>query len=266
MKHSKKTPYKDIGLFISEIGKFLNKHQTVVKNHARRISEYFEMSAYNSVVQFYQNTGYDVEVKNLINDEFRYKLSPSGYPQNFSYFQVSRTYKTKETFIQLIYEVHHNLAVESARSKGIFTTPDVCVIKKDSLLRDDDFYLRNSGFYYVPNDKLVTFAEAKNINPFPELLFGFIGILNELSLSSFSNSYCRSRPYHIAPSLMISGTGNFHAKKIQAELERRYWINIFFALFYRKSQPYTKSNRSRIRKTGDVTLEKKKSLIAKAFF
>ena len=87
MKKKKfKSPFKDKGLLISEINNFLNKYRTVFRNQSSRISDYFEMSVYNSIVKYYESSRYNVRCANLINGEFRYKLTPTGYPQNFSYF------------------------------------------------------------------------------------------------------------------------------------------------------------------------------------
>lgn len=241
-----KTPYKDIGLFISEIYKFLKDHNTTVYNHANRISDYFEMTAYNSIVKYYQNNNFIVKVQNQFNNEFRYKLSPKGYPNNFSYFQITKNYQNKS----FQYEIHHNLAIESARSKEIFTTPDISVIKLNSIKRDDNFYLGDNGYYYVPNDCLITFCEVKNFTPFPELLFNYIGTLNELHINSFNKNLSTQRPYHIAPSLLISGSGNFHTNRIKDELESRYYINIFFSLFYKKAQIYSKNNKANVKTIG----------------
>ena len=97
---------------------------------------------------------------------------------------------------------------------------------------------------------MVTIFEVKNFNPFPELLFNFIGIINELKPEALSNTMPSKNPKHLAPSLMISGSGNFHTIKIKKSLTSRYQINLIFGLFYAKSQPYSKKNKSSLNHVG----------------
>jgi hypothetical protein len=208
-----------------------------------RISDYFEMSAYNSVVKHYGNNGYIARPTNLIKGTFRYKLSPTGYPENFSHFEVVKTYTSRKGNIKkFTFEIHHNLAVASSISKGLYVTPDIAVIKQNSIQRLNDrryFFSGKRVYCYVENNALQTFCEVKNLNPFPELLFNYIGLLNEIKNDVFQKNHSVKRPKHIAPSLMLSGGGNYHVNRIRKALTRRYAINIFFGLFYRPSQPYS---------------------------
>lgn len=253
MKKSK-SPFKDKKLIIKEISKFLNKYQSTVATQSSRIGDYFEMSAYNSIVKFYENNGFDINIKNLIDGYFKYKLSPTGYPHNFSYFEIAKIYNYRNKKIKrYIFEIHHNVAIESGIENGLFVTPDICVINKDSIseLKNSKYFFSGSrSYYYVKNKELQTFCEVKNLNPFPELLFNFIGLLNELKLDVFQNSISSKRPKHIAPSLMLSGGGNFHTRKIKDSLMNRYYINVFFGLFFKKSQPYSISNMGNVNKIG----------------
>ncbi len=91
-----KSPFKDINQFKIEIFSFLKLHKATIANQANKISQYFEMSAYNSIVKYYETNGYKVTIKNLVDNKFRYKLSPTGYPFNFSYFEVSKIYYYKK--------------------------------------------------------------------------------------------------------------------------------------------------------------------------
>ena len=101
-----------------------------------------------------------------------------------------------------------------------------------------EFYAGNKKFSYVENNDLLTFCEVKNFNPFPELLFNFIGTLNELRNSHITRKQKTLTPVHIAPSLMISGIPNEHAKKIKESLETRYCLNIICDLFSPMKNPF----------------------------
>jgi len=249
-----KSPFKDKALLIYEITTFLAKHRSYIASQANRISDYFEMSAYNSIVRFYENNGYHVQAVNLFNGSFKYKLSPTGYPERFSYFVVQKEYnfrggkKHKYEF-----EIHHNLAVESSIDKGIYTTPDISVISKGGIksLRDYRYFFSgHRAYYYACTESLQTFCEVKNLNPFPELLFNFTGLVSEIMNEVFLGKESNSRPKHIGPSLMLSGNGNYHTRKIQKTLTDRLAINIFFGLFFKAAQPFSRYYSKRVIKIG----------------
>lgn len=229
-------PFKKVEDFENEINDFLIRNKTFIADQGKRISDYFEMSCYNQVVRFYEKKDYQLEVKNLIANKFKYKLSPNGYPENFSFFEVKYYEQIGEKEKESYFEIHHNLTIQSSFQEDIYLTPDIAIINKDSIISDEDHYLvKNSKkkFCYVSNSDLQTFCEVKNFNPFPELLFNFIGLYNELKKSAIEEGGTSNveLPKHLAPSLMISGKGNLHADRIKESLENRYAINIFFDLF-----------------------------------
>jgi hypothetical protein len=227
-------PFKKVEDFETEINDFLKRNKTFISNQGNRISDYFEMSCYNHIVRFYQNQGFALEVKNLIAKKFKYKLSPSGYPENFSFFEIRLRNIFEEEVKEICFEIHHNLTVQSGHQNDIYLTPDISVINKDTIISDKDHYLVENStkkYCYVENNNLQTFCEVKNFNPFPELLFNFIGLYNELKKEVLDKELQREFPLHLAPSLMISGKGNIHSEKIKKSLESRYRINLLFDLF-----------------------------------
>lgn len=247
VKQSKTTsPFKDFALFEKEIKDFANKYKTIVVNQAKRTSDYFEMSCFNYIVRFYEHNGYELEVKNLQAGKYRYKCSPSGIQSNFSNFEAS----IKSEIKLLSFEIHHNLAVQSSQDDKIFTTPDIAVIKKGKVQYTKEYYDTKTTFSYVENKHLLTFCEVKQFNPFPELLFNFIGILNELKKEYMTDNGIKQKTAHIAPSLMISGKPNKQTKNIKISLEDRYCINIIFDLFYSAAFTFSKGNVILLRKTG----------------
>ena len=96
----------------------------------------------------------------------------------------------------------------------------------------------------------MTFCEVKQFNPFPELLFNFIGVLNELKVEYMTDNGIKHSTDHIAPSLMISGKPNKQTTTIRESLESRYNINILYDLFFNATFTFSKGNIDDLRKTG----------------
>ena len=248
-------PFKKVEDFENEINDFLKRNKTFISNQGNRISDYFEMSCYNHIVRFYQNQGFALEVKNLIAKKFKYKLSPSGYPENFSFFEIRLRNIFEDEVKEICFEIHHNLTVQSGHQNDIYLTPDISVINKDSIVSDKNHYLVENStkkFCYVENNNLQTFCEVKNFNPFPELLFNFIGLYNELKKEVIEKELQREFPLHLAPSLMISGKGNIHSEKIKKSLEQRYRVNLLFDLFEHGLTNFSKYNSKYLNQIGSL--------------
>lgn len=225
-----------------EIISFLNKNRTFLRNQADRISDYFEMCCYNYIVKYYLAMDYSIQADNLIGKGFRYKLSPSGYPENFSFFKISKKIVEDGKEMMADFEIHHNLTVQSCFQEDIFLTPDISVINSNSIVCDQNHYLvehTSKKFCFVKNEDLQTFCEVKQFNPFPELIFSFTGLYSEMISEKKSFD---SRIEHIAPSLMISGKGNTHTEVIRKSIEKRYPSNIVYDLFEWGRFLFTKSN------------------------
>ena len=214
----------------------MNIHRTSFSNHASRISDYFEMCCFNYVVRFYKNKGYTVEVENLQAGKYRYKCSTQGNQINFSHFKVTKV--LSETTFN--FEIHHNLAVESFHEKLIYTTPDISIIKAGTIIEDLNHYGGAKKLSFVENMNLISFCEVKQFTPFPELLFNFMGTINELSNRILLKKQKTLKPVHIAPSLMISGKPNPHSTLIKKSLEKRYCVNILYDLFSTSNNPFKK--------------------------
>jgi hypothetical protein len=235
------SPFKDILQLEAEVRIFINRYKSTVVNSSKRVSDYFEMGCYNDIVKFYREKNYTVAIQNLQKGAYRYKCTTAGLQSNFSYFKIESIGRAEE------YEIHHNLAVQSSWDPDIFTTPDISVIKKNCAQVTKHYYDTGKPFSFVANEDLVTFCECKNYAPYPELIFGFVGILNELFYSLTRHSGVTYGTSHIAPSLMISGKPNKQTLRIKQSLENRYQINIIFDLFYSKRVTFSKSRISKLR-------------------
>jgi hypothetical protein len=246
-KIQKKTsPFKDHLEFEKEIKDFANKYKTIVSNQAKRTSDYFEMSCFNYIVRFYELKGYILEVKNLQAGKYRYKCSPSGIQANFSHFEAR--IELNQELVE--FEIQHNLASQSSQDEKLFTTPDISVIKKGQVKNTKEYYDTKTTFSYVENADLLTFFEVKQFNPFPELLFNFIGVLNELKKEYIIDEGIENNPPHLAPSLMISGKPNKQTKRIKESLENRYCVNVIYDLFFTGTFTFSRGNINTLRTTG----------------
>lgn len=224
-------PFKKASSMISDIIKFLDKHATAFTHQGTRISHYFEMSCYNDVVEFYIKNGFTVKPQNLINRQFRYKIGANGNPDNFSHFVVSKNVRRK----LYEFEIHHNLSIESPFESEIFYTADISVITKGSIVRiSPETYTQHRSCCRGAN--VQTFFEVKHMSPFPELLFSFVGIPENLLVKDNRVENIK----HLAPSLLMSGKANFHGKKIKDYLENKYIVNIIFDIFGTPSVIYSK--------------------------
>lgn len=238
------SPFKDVALFEKEIKEFANKFKTTVVEQSRRISDYFEMSCFNYVVKFYELHGYELKVKNLQSNQYKYKCSPAGIQSNFSHFEAIKVVDGKK----YVFEIQHNLAVQSSHSNLIFTCPDISIIKVGKVKTTTDYYETKRRFSFVNNSDLITFCEVKQFTPFPELLFNFIGVLNELKPEYLSDGLAEMEIPNIAPSLMISGKPNKQTSRIRQSLEDRYGVNLIYDLFYTGSITFSKSYVSLLRR------------------
>lgn len=224
----KTTPFKSPDDFEKDLTAFSNKFRMTLSEHSKRINDYFEMICYNLIVRYYEKMGYTLSVQNLKGGMFRYKCSPKGLLENFSYFKalkIDNTGQEEEFFI------FHNATVQSAFDEEVFTTPDIVVSNTNNPSVSTDYYATKLKLSYISKDNLLTFCEAKHLTPFPELMLNFIGTVHELKPDCVTDSAKHPKSNHIAPSLMMSGTLSKSTKRIQDSFERRYFINIIDNLF-----------------------------------
>lgn len=232
----RKTPFRDVADLEKGITKFMNIHKVEISKHAKRISDYFEMCCFNYVVRFYKSKGYDVFIENLQDGKYKYKCSAQGNQENFSNFKISKTIRS----VTHGFGVYHNLAVQSYHQEDIYTTPDISVIWYGTIEIDENHYQGSKKLYFASNQNLVTFCEVKQFPPFPELMFNFIGTVNEIMHSIIENRNPTFIPIQLAPSLLVSGKPNTHAIKIKESLEKRYCVNIIYDLFAPFGHVFTK--------------------------
>ena len=131
------TPFKASSDFEKELTDFSKRYKTILADHAKRISDYFEMSCYNFIIKYYEKKGYVLSVQNLQGGKFKFKCSPTGLLSNFSYFKAVKKEDNEEVSVFYIY---HNATVQSSFDASVYTTPDIVVSKTNKPSETDDYY------------------------------------------------------------------------------------------------------------------------------
>ena len=249
-----KSLFKDNKLLVNEIKRFLNRHGGFFISKIDKTSYYFELSVYNNLVEYYENHGWDVVPRNFGDDgkQFVYAVNPAASPIKCSYFSLRKTYTYPKTTIHHDFELRHNLRIQSKHNDRIFITPDFAVIRPDSIENCFLKYYFNGkvAYHFCKSDNVITFAEAKNYMPSPELIINYVGILNEINPGFIFGEFPSNKPFHFSPSLVISGASNPHTTRISHSLSERYKINVFMSMFYFPQQIYSKKYSNAIRRIG----------------
>ena len=127
------TPFKASEDFEKELIDFSKRFKTLIADHSKRISDYFEMSCYNLVIRYYEKKGYELTVQNLQGGKFKFKCSPTGLLKNFSYFKAVNKKEKREG--EDMFYIYHNATVQSSFDENVYTTPDIVVSKTNNHLR-----------------------------------------------------------------------------------------------------------------------------------
>ncbi|HKI55430.1 MAG TPA: hypothetical protein VJ987_14995 [Anaerolineales bacterium] len=231
-----KTPWKDRVELLKAISSFTTRNGGFFKQNSKRMSDLFEMSVYNDVVKFYRRKKYSIQICNLMKDgTFKYKLSTAGLKENFSYFKAEK--HASDGHVESV-EVHHNVKLQSAHDQHIYYTADVSVCADNSVTT----VTQKSGkrHSYIESDNLITFFEVKNMNPFPEVLIGFSGIVLEVKPRFIIGPSVTigKKLKHLTPSIVFSGSGSKHAEEVADKLSNRYGYNVIRGLYISKGQIY----------------------------
>lgn len=207
---------------------FALKHGVVMQVTDRQLSAAFEIGSLHALLRFYEAQGYRLEPQNLTDKgEYRYLTSPSGNPANFSW--VEATGPDGE------FEIRQQVRVQSHINEDIAFTPDIVVLIKGSTIEDskrEEYASGKRPYYRVRSSSVVAAHECKSMNPFPELMVSFIGML-----VSAHEWYPESVKYrhtnndgHLAPTLFVGGTARtLHLRMISA-MQKAYYMNIICGL------------------------------------
>jgi len=207
---------------------FADTHGVVMRLTDRQLSAAFEIGALHALLKFYSTQGYVLTPENLIEgSEYRYLTSPSGNPANFSFVRAVGADGE--------FEIRQQVRVQSHVDPDIAFTPDIVVLLKDSAIEDSkrvDFASGKRPYYRVSSSSVVAAHECKSMNPFPELLVSFIGMLvsaHEWYPEGPGFQYTHDKG-HLGPTLFVGGTArSIHLRMISA-MQKAYRLNIICGL------------------------------------
>jgi hypothetical protein len=215
------SPWIDRKILIKNAESFVASHGYFLRQNGPRISSLVEIAIYNSIVQFFKARGFQVRGENLgPKSSFRYKLTAAGLTENYSYFVATKD--------DIAFHILHNMRMQSAHHDHLYFTGDVVVADESGATTQK---LKNGRRHsFVAKEHLVTFAEVKHLNPFPEVLFNFMGLVLEFmptfvnKINTISKSGDR-----LCPVIAFTGAASDHSELIQQSLSERYGINIVFS-------------------------------------
>ena len=214
------SPWIDRQVLIKNTRKFIESHGLFLRRNGPRISSLVEISVYNSIVQYYESLGFQVAGQNLgPKRSFKYKLTATGLAENHSYFTAMKEAAT--------FHILHNIRIQSAHHDHLYFTADVVVANQNGATT---LKLKNGRRHsFVANPDLVTFAEVKHLNPFPEVLFSFTGLVLEFMPGFIGKTYTLADSGdQLCPVIAFTGPASAHAEFVQEVLGERYGINISF--------------------------------------
>ncbi len=231
-----KSPYLDRNELIEQIDRFVNKFSPFFKATADRMSDLYEMASYNEIIRYYKRRKFTLTPQNLKKGVFVFKLSPTGLKENFSYFTATRSLGDKNNTDLIVIEVHHNAKIQSHHDPHLYYSADVSVCLLDGMVSQKQ--KNGKKHSYIPNEKLITFFEIKNLNPFPEILFSFTGLLVEFMPSLIMNQVeiyeIKDKKHnpkgHLTPGIFFSGTPSSYTATVIKKLKKRYGHNIICGL------------------------------------
>jgi len=207
----------------AELNKFFTKEKSSINSFGRRVNQTFEAYVLASVIKWYRQKGWMVKYMHpndvMGKQYFNLKFSTRGAPANY-------TYVVCEKDGQLI-QIHHQLRVSTKSNKSKNKYPaniccDVAIIEE----KDITFFSTDDA---VGNEYLISFAEAKHMSAFAELVASFIGMVHELRPDRLRKLRVKKyRNEHLPPLLYASGILFQTAKGLKETIEKRkYDVDIY---------------------------------------
>lgn len=212
-----------------KIKDFASNHGATYSKSERVVSAAFEIGCFHSLVEFYAETT-TVTAENLIDGKFRYLTTPNGNPRNFSFIKI--THGKKE------YQIRQQVRIRSAINPNIAFTPDIAVFEKEGNVKsryDEDYANGKRSFFYVDAKDMISIHECKCMNPFPELMVSFLGMVYSAftwaTVKDFDGMIDKES-LHLAPSLFVGGSARGLHLKMVTGIKESFPVNIILGMHY----------------------------------
>ncbi len=202
-----------------QLAQFFKYNYSELDTFGRTVNQTFEAFVFASVIRWYNKKGWKIHFQHPKNNmgKVHLKYTTMGRPDKYTY---AIAIKGKEKI-----EIRHNIRIRSAHSNSEYPVAsfviDVGVLKAG--------YASNLSTYDpVDNENLITFAEAKHMTAFAELISSFIGAVHELMPKKLKKyKPLKNTPLHPSPFLFVSGfTNPSAAGVIKTITERGFRISI----------------------------------------
>lgn len=214
------------------VREFEAKHGLTYRRTKREVYASFEIGCLISLVDYYHAQGLRSTFENLQRKDgtefFRYHTTPSGNPDNFSWIQLERDAEH--------FQIRQQVRIQSHLDPDIRFTPDIVVLRSHANYlrdRDQDYAGGKRTLFCVEASDVVAAHECKSMQPFPELLVGFLGMLvagHQWLSCPTDKSLETPEGIHLAPTLFVGGTARGLHQRMVAALCRTYPMNAVLGL------------------------------------
>jgi len=206
---------------------FAAKYKVLLQWSDRQLSAAFEVGCFHALLGFYERQNYALSAENLQDGKFRYLTTPSGNPKNFSYVKVQGS--------DGAFEIRQQMRIESHLDSAIAFTPDLVVVKSGADLQEsknEDYAGGKRKFFRVHSKDVISAHECKSMNPFPELLIAFVGMLTAAHEWHPSGDWVlhTSAEGHLAPTLFVGGNASALYLKMISAMQKVFKLNIVCGL------------------------------------
>jgi len=200
--------------FLAQIGQSTTRITTL-----NRIWKAFMAFCMCIIAEAFRQKGYTIIPQNCVNG-FLFKCFPAGDPNNYSYFAVERGNDR--------YEIRLNITAQNLQYHSLRLNLDIAVIRANSI--------DHKGIVDSQNN-LITFAECKNFNGYPQLVATLEGIVYELQRNRlYRDSQVNFR---IPCCLLLSGRLGSTISYINRRFQERNMSIRIFGLLQPGSQEVT---------------------------
>jgi hypothetical protein len=215
-----------VGKAIANAKRFADSYRVEYTMPERQLSGMFEIGCLHALIDFYSDD-FEIQPRNLSGDRFLYLTSPSGNPANFSYVDLV---SAAETF-----QLRQQVRIRSHLHDDICFTPDLVVLRESAsvtAITDVLFAGGKRRFFFVSSEHVVAAHECKSLNPFPELLIGFVGmyVAAHSWVDAPGDIIDSSDGTHLAPTLFVGGTARGVHVRMLSALSKVFCLNVVTGL------------------------------------
>jgi hypothetical protein len=197
-----------------ELNDFFSNNGALLTNFGSTVNQTFEAAVFASCIKWYRNHGWNVNIinpsKGRYKNKFQLKFNTRGAPAHYTYAKCVKN--------GLIKQIHHGLRVNTKYSSHEMDAFQANMCLDIAIIKETDITNFETDIA-IPNEKLLSFGEAKHMSAFAELVAGFIGMVHELLPNSLYPTY--NNLDDILPFLYVSGKLNPTAKGLYETIKER---------------------------------------------